>query len=109
MDHFCPKRLCGTTEISFLSGKMSLFNINIISKINVNLDFQTEARFDKVKVYEIKPGLYQTSFGVFSGESIPEKITSTRNQLFVQFTSDNNHRDNYYGFEAIFNAVKSNL
>ena len=56
----------------------------------------------------MKPGLIKSSFGAFSGESIPEKITSTRNQLFVKFTSDEYHEDDLYGFEAIFNAVKSN-
>ena len=57
----------------------------------------------------MKPGLIKSSFGAFSGESIPEKITSTRNQLFVKFTSDDNHDGDYYGFEAIFNAVKTDL
>ena len=60
----------------------------------------------------MKPGPSQTSFGEFTGHSLPEKITSTRNQLFVKFTSDTNNDSSYgsfYGFEAIFNAVKTDL
>ena len=75
-------------------------------------DFQTESNYDKVKVYEMKPGPSQASFGEFTGHSLPEKITSTRNQLFVKFTSDTNNDSSYgsfYGFEAIFNAVKTDL
>jgi len=66
--------------------------------------FDTEEGFDFVKVYDGN-STTSTSLGTFSGSSIPDNITSSGNELFITFTSDEN--ETYAGWEASYTSTPS--
>ena len=80
-----------------------------MQNINHFICFQTESKKDNVTIFEKHPGEWQTNYGPFSGNEYPKKITSSRNQLFVEFVSNEDHRGMHpkiFGFEAVFSVTK---
>jgi len=63
-------------------------------------EFETEQDYDGIIIYDSLTG--ENVLGVFSGNNIPENITSNTGEMFVQFTSD--FSNNFNGFEASYTS-----
>lgn len=65
--------------------------------------FDTESPSDVVFVYDSSSADKNSLIGTYSGHIIPDRIESSSNNLFIEFTSDRSVE--YTGFEATFNYV----
>lgn len=63
-------------------------------------EFETEQDYDGIIIYDSLTG--ENVLGVFSGNNIPENITSNTGEMFVRFTSD--FSNNFNGFEASYTS-----
>ena len=63
-------------------------------------EFETEQDYDGIIIYDSLNG--GNILGVFSGNNIPENITSNTGEMFVRFTSD--FSNNFNGFEASYTS-----
>ena len=63
-------------------------------------EFETEQDYDGIIIYDSLTG--ENVLGDFSGNNIPENITSNTGEMFVQFTSD--FSNNFNGFEASYTS-----